>query len=288
MSAGKIRSYYNLTKPGIIMGNAITNIAGFALASKGDIDPGLFAATVTGLSGIIASACVFNNYIDRDIDRKMERTKKRGLATGVVSGPHALVFGSLLGIAGTAILARYANLLALSIALAGFFIYVVLYGFWKRRSSLGTIIGAISGAIPPVVGYTAVSNQLDVVALLLFLILMLWQMPHFFAIAIYRFKDYKAAGIPILPIKKGVDITRLNMVLYVGAFLIAAPLLTLFGYTGFIYGVVAGLLGGGWLWLGLEGFRQGDDVAWARKMFRFSLVVITTLCIVISVDALLP
>lgn len=284
----KIRIYYNLTKPGIIMGNAITNIAGFALASEGDINPGLFAATVTGLSGIIASACVFNNYIDRDIDRKMERTKSRGLVTGMVSGSHALVFASVLGVIGTIVLARYTNLLALSIALAGFFIYVVLYGFWKRRSSLGTVIGAVSGAIPPVVGYTAVSNRLDGGAILLFLILMLWQMPHFFAIALYRFKDYKAAGIPVLPVKKGVGITRRNLVLYVGAFLIVAPLLTVFGYTGFVYGTTAVLLGGIWLWLGLQGFRRQDEVEWARKMFRWSLAVIMILCIVISIDPLLP
>lgn len=284
----KIHSYYNLTKPGIIMGNTITNIAGFALASKGDINLGLFAATVSGLSGIIASACVFNNYIDRDIDRKMERTKKRGLVTGTVSGSQALVFASLLGFVGLAILARYTNPLALGIAMAGFFIYVVLYGFWKRRSSLGTIIGAVSGAIPPVVGYTAVSSRLDGAALLLFLILVLWQMPHFFAIAIYRFKDYKAAGIPVLPVQKGVNTTRLTMVLYVGAFLIVAPLLSLFRYTGFVYGAAAVILSGPWLWLGLKGFRQQDEVAWARKMFRWSLVVITVLCIVISIDPILP
>lgn len=283
-----LKAYYSLAKPGIIRGNAVTAVAGFLLASKGNINFRLLLVTLGGLSLIIASACVFNNYIDRDIDSKMARTKKRALVSGAISGRNALIYASLLGLAGVAFLALYTNLLTLVIALLGFFFYVVVYGFFKRRSVYGTIVGSISGATPPVVGYCAVTNRLDSGALILFLILVFWQMPHFYAIAMYRVKDYKAAGIPVLPIKKGSFITKIQVLLYICAFIIAAQLLALLGYTSYTYFIVATVLGFFWLWLGVNGFKTTDDKRWGRKMFFVSLVVITALSIMISLDAWLP
>lgn len=284
----KIRSYYNLTKPGIIMGNSITATAGFALASNGVIDAWLFIATLAGLGGVIASACVLNNYIDRDIDKKMARTKSRGLVTGLVTSRQATTFAAFLGIFGITILLAHTNTLASFIAFTGFFVYVVLYGFWKRRSSLGTIVGSVSGAIPPVVGYTAVTNHVDSGALILFATLVLWQMPHFYAIAIYRLADYKAADIPVLPVVKGMDATRVSMLLYIAVFLLVVPLLSIFGYTGAFYLVVSIMLAASWFTLGLAGFSTENPKQWGRKMFLFSLVVITSLCIIISINSLLP
>jgi len=256
------------------MGNLITTVSGFALASKGHIDGWLLLATLIGLSGVIASACVFNNYIDRHTDQKMARTKHRALVKGLISGRSALFFATLLGLLGTLILVLSTNWLAVSVAAIGFFIYVVLYSFWKCRTSYATAVGSIAGAIPPVVGYCAVSCRFDMGAALLFIILVLWQMPHFFSIAMYRLSDYSAASIPVLPVKKGTSVTKIHMLLYIIAFMIATWMLIAFGYTGYAYLVTAIVLGVAWLFLCIQGFKTSDDRLWARKMFRLSLLII--------------
>ncbi len=205
-----IKTYTTLTKPGIIFGNAVTATAGFALASKGHVDFLLFCAMLVGLSLVIGSACVWNNYIDRGMDEKMVRTRNRALVKGVIPVPYALCFAMVLSFFGIGLLALTTNLLTVSIAACGFFIYVVLYGISKYRTSLGTLIGSIAGAVPPVVGYTAVTGCVDLAALLLFLIVVFWQMPHFFAIAMYRLEDYTAASIPVLPVSKGIYTAKEN------------------------------------------------------------------------------
>lgn len=277
-------NYYLLTKPGIIMGNLITVAAGFALASKGLFHFSLFFATLIGLALVIASACVFNNYIDRKIDQKMERTKNRPMVKGLVSGRSAILFAIVLGLSGNLILVFYTNFLTLLIANIGFFVYVCVYSMWKCRTIYGTAIGSISGGVPPLVGYCAASNQFDVGAMILFAIMVLWQMPHFFSIAMYRLDDYAAASIPVLPVKKGARTTKQRMVLYIIGFIIATLLLTLFDYTGYIYFLIATVLGTAWLWLCLKGFKSSNDKLWARRMFRLSLVIITALSITIPFD----
>lgn len=279
-----IKTYYLLTKPGIILGNLITTAAGFALASRGDLDWRLFLPMLVGLGCVIASACVFNNYIDRDLDKKMARTQTRALARGAISGRKAILFAIALGLLGVSVLGLYTNLLATAIAALGFFVYVVLYSFWKTKKTYATLVGSISGALPPVIGYCAVSNRLDGGALLLFLILVLWQMPHFFSIAMFRLDDYSAAEIPVLPVEKGSRVTKVHMVLYIVAFTIAAGLMTAFGYTGMAYLLVAAPLGLAWLWLSVKGFKAKSDPVWARQMFRLSLIVVTALSIMISID----
>ena len=280
-----IRIYYILTKPGIIFGNILTTLSGFFLASKGVLNEALFLATLLGLSLVIASACVFNNYMDRKEDAKMARTKNRALAAGLISNQSALIFATVLGLSGLSLLIAYTNLLATLLALSGFLIYVILYTLGKYHSPHATLVGSIAGAIPPVVGYTAVSNQFDLGAALLFMIIVLWQMPHFFAIALYRQDDYAAASIPVLPVKKGVYTTKVHMLLYCIAFILAAAMLTLFGYTGYTYLITAVSLGIAWLCLCIKGFHKDSrDVVWARQMFRFSLVVVTLLCIGIIIS----
>lgn len=277
-------NYYLLTKPGIILGNLITVAAGFLLASKGRIDFQLFLATLIGLAFIMASACVFNNYIDRPIDKKMERTKNRALVTGLISGQNAIVFAILLGIIGNVILLLYTNLLTVGVAGIGFFVYVVLYSLWKRHTIYGTAIGSIAGAVPPVVGYCAVSNHFDIGAWILFTMLVLWQMPHFFSIAMYHLDDYRAAEIPTLPVKKGALRTKIHMVLYILGFICTSIMLTLFNYTGYIYLLVTIGLGLTWLGFCMKGFTSVNDQLWGRHMFRLSLVLITAICFVIPFD----
>lgn len=277
-------NYYLLTKPGIIFGNLITLAAGFLLASKGSIDFWLFFQTLIGLGLIMASACVFNNYIDRPLDRKMKRTRNRALAAGLITGPRAILFASFLGLSGTLILLRYTNPLAVLVAAVGFFVYVVLYSLWKGRTIYGTALGSIAGATPPVVGYCAVSHQFDAGAFILFAMLVLWQMPHFFAVAMHHLDDYTAAQIPVLPVIKGVGRTKIHMVLYILAFILVSMLLTLFHYTGSIYLLVSTSAGLAWLGFCLNGWKSDDHQLWGGRMFRFSLVLIMAICAIIPFD----
>jgi len=280
--------YYNLTKPGIIYGNSITAIAGFLLASQGHFDFKLFVAMLAGLSLVIASACVFNNIYDREIDRKMERTRHRAVAAGLVLKRNAFVFGVVLIILGAFILRFHTTMTALLVALFGFFVYVFLYTPMKHRSVHATLVGALAGAVPPVVGYTAVSNQLDAGAIILFLILVAWQMPHFYAIAIRRLDEYAEAHIPVLPIKKGIRTTKYYILFYVMLYVLASVMLFGFHLVGYFYLVVALLLGLAWLRFAVQGFRSGiDDRKWARKMFFFSLVVLLVLSMAISISGIM-
>jgi protoheme IX farnesyltransferase len=282
------KDYYQLAKPGIIYGNALATVGGFLLAARGHFNPWLFAATLLGISLIIGSACVLNNYIDRDIDILMARTKRRALVSGKISGRNALIYAAVLGTLGTAVLGIYTNLLTLIIALIGMLFYVVIYGYAKRHSVRGTEIGSISGAVPPVVGYVAVTGQVDGGAWLLFAILVIWQMPHFYAIAMYRLDDYAAAAIPVLPVKVGLRVTKFYIIAYVAAFALVVPLLTILGYTGITFLVVMSLVAIAWFILGLRQWRSPDYAAWARRMFHFSLSVLVVLCVMWSVDVLLP
>jgi heme o synthase len=163
-----------------------------------------------------------------------------------------------------------------------------LYGFWKRLSSTGTLVGSISGAVPPVVGYCAVSGSFDLGALIFFLVLVFWQMPHFYAIAMYRRDDYAKAGIPALPVKKGLHVTKIHIMLYIIIYTLVVACLNFYGYTGKTYLAVAVGLGLIWLGYGLQGFSSDNDEVWARKMFRVSLIVLTVTSVMIGLDSLLP
>lgn len=280
-----LKPYVSITKPGIIFGNLISVAGGFFLASQGSVDGVLFLATVIGIALVIASGCVFNNYIDRDIDRLMERTQGRVTVQGLISPGITLVYGSVLGMAGFLILWFGTNALATLFALLGFVVYVGLYSLYlKRHSVYGTLVGSLSGAAPPVVGYCAVSGQFDLGALTLLLIFCLWQMPHSYAIAIFRYQDYRAASIPVLPVTRGVRAAKHHIFWYILAFLVATLMLTLGGYAGYGYFAVAAAMGIYWLVMALRGYRTGDDRVWAKKVFIFSIFTITALSIMMSID----
>ncbi|WP_445496565.1 heme o synthase [Photorhabdus sp. SF281] len=280
-----IKQYLQVTKPGIIFGNLISVIGGFLLASKGVIDYPLFLSTLLGVSLVVASGCVFNNYIDRDIDRIMERTKNRVLVKGLIDPKISLIYASILGIAGMVLLYVAANALAMQLAIIGFVVYVGVYSLYmKRKSVYGTLIGSLSGAAPPVIGYCAVTGQFDMGALILLLIFSLWQMPHSYAIAIFRFKDYQAANIPVLPVIKGISVAKNHIILYILAFMIATLMLTISGYAGYKYLIVAAAVSIWWLGMALSGYKTANDRVWARKLFVFSIVAITSLSVMMSVD----
>jgi protoheme IX farnesyltransferase len=283
MVMSALKHYYSLTKPGIVYGNAITAIAGFLFASRGDINYALLCAMTIGISLVMASGCVLNNYIDRDIDALMERTQQRVLVRGLISDRNALLFGACLGIIGVGVLISYVNLLAASIAFAGLVVYVGIYSLWAKRHSIyGTLVGSIAGAVPPVVGYCAVANHLDYAVVILFFVLCVWQMPHSYAIALYRLNDYRTARIPVLPVVKGIHTAKVHMVAYTIVFIVVASLLTFFDYAGYGYLAAMVILGGAWLGVSLRGFRATDNTVWARTAFLFSLVVLLGFCFAIA------
>jgi len=280
-----IKDYYYLTKPGIIYGNLLTTVAGFLLASRFPIRLSLFLGTVVGSSLIMASACVVNNCLDIEIDKKMERTKIRALAIGKISKLAAITFALILFFLGCLVLILFVNLLVLLIGLYAFFAYVVVYGYAKRRSVYGTLVGSLSGAAPIVGGYCAVTGTINLSALLLYLVMITWQMPHFYAIAIRRSKDYKNAGLPVWPNIKGVESAKKQIVFFIVLFIDANLMLSLFGPTKVIYALILTTLGLYWLRLALK--KQKDNLVWARQLFLYSLVVVLIMSVSLSFGAIL-
>lgn len=281
-----INKYYQLIKPGIVFGNLISVIGGFLLAAQGHIDYFLFTTTMVGVSLVVASGCVFNNLIDLDIDRKMERTKNRVLAKGLISKKHSIIYAILLGISGFWLLYSYINPIAISLAVWGFIIYVSIYSLYmKRKSVYGTLIGSLSGASPPMIGYCAVSNQFNKCTLILMLIFSLWQMAHSYAIAIFRLDDYQLASIPVFPVKHGVEMTKRYIIIYIISFIAASIMLAASGYVGYEYLIVTTSINILWLIIALVGYHTAsNNILWAQKMFIFSVIAITCLSIMISID----
>ncbi len=284
----KLRAYYWLVKPGIVYGNAFAAAGGFLLAARGSIDFLLFIYMLIGISLIIASACVFNNYLDRDIDAMMKRTKNRALASGSLPVRDALIFGAFLGVAGTMLLIFGTNLLTTLVGLSAFVIYVGAYTPLKPRSVHATLIGSLAGATPPVGGYVAVTGSFDITALLLFVCLVFWQMPHFYAIALYRLHDYKSAGVPVLPLVRGERMTQLQIIFYIIGFLAATQLLSLTGATGLAFSLAMLALSVFWLSLSIKGLSDKNIENWARVVFRFSLIVLMAFTLLIAIDYWLP
>jgi protoheme IX farnesyltransferase len=284
-----VGALYRLTKPGVTYGNLITAVAGYLFAAHGHIDWSVFAMLTVGTWFVIASACVINNYLDLDIDRVMTRTKKRPLVTGEVTPRQALIFGAALGIAGTALLSIFTNYWVVGAGILGWVTYVWLYGALSKRKSIhGTLVGAVSGAVPIFAGYMAAKGTIDIGSVLVFAVLFFWQMPEFYSIAVYRRSEYEAAGVPIISVVKGVRATIVQIFAYTLAFGVSALLLAAFGYTSIAYAVIVGACCLYWLWLAAQGLRAANPEAWARRMFRFSLIILLVFSLMISVDAYLP
>lgn len=280
-----LKKYWLVTKPGIIFGNLIAVVGGFFLASSNHFDFIKLLAVMLGTSLVVASGCVFNNYVDRDIDSVMERTKNRAMVRGLISPTVALIYAAVLGVVGAFILYFFTNILALGFAIMGFFVYVVLYTlYFKRNSEYGTIIGSLSGAAPPVIGYCAARGHFDLGAAILLLIFCLWQMPHSYAIAIFRFNDYKAADIPVLPVKRGVSIAKRHIVGYILAFTAAAISLYVCDYAGIGFVIATSLICFYWLFVAIKDYSKVNEVQWAKRLFIISIFAITLLSVMMSFE----
>ncbi|MBE4587671.1 heme o synthase [Vibrio navarrensis] len=283
-----LKSYLSITKPGIIFGNLTSVAAGFFLAAKTEgANWDLMGPTLLGVALVIASGCVINNIFDRDIDVKMARTAKRDLVLGKVNSDHAFVYALLMLLAGTATLYTLVNPLSTVIVLLGYVFYVFFYTMiYKRTSVYGTLVGSISGAVPPLVGYLAVTNYIDIEAVLLFVLFCLWQMPHSYAIAMFRLNDYRQAGIPVLPVIDGIEKAQRHMKAYVVAFAVVALALFALGSAGYEYLAVASLVSGYWLLVTFTPVTQQNYESWARSVFKISLLVVMSISGVLGMELL--
>ncbi|NIK10657.1 heme o synthase [Alkalibacillus almallahensis] len=266
-----------LIKIGIINSNLITTFAGFWLAlhftNQNPLEHwGTFLLVMLGTALVIAGGCVINNYYDRDIDIDMGRTKSRPTITGTIPLPVILGLGIAFSVIG--LLTLYATTIQAALfGFMGWFVYVVLYTMWsKRKYTINTVVGSFSGAAPPLIGWAAVDSTLHPAAFVLFLIMFIWQTPHFLALAIRKKDDYANAGVPMLPSVYGNEITKRQMVIYTACLL---PLPLYFFQLGMVFIVFATLLNIGWFILGLYGFLMKDDQKWAKWMFIYSLNYLT-------------
>ncbi|MDW0109348.1 heme o synthase [Sporosarcina aquimarina] len=274
-----LKDFLALIKIGIVNSNLITAFTGLFLAFQfANINfvhrLDLVFAALFGTALIIAGAAALNNLIDRDIDPIMTRTRTRPTVTGRFKAPAVFAAALAFIVLGEALLFS-ANATAGLLGIAGVFSYVVLYSMWsKRRHVSNTIVGSLSGAIPPLIGWAVVNPSLGLEAWALFLIMFVWQPPHFYALAMKKTEEYRAAGIPMLPVVKGFARTKKSMLAWV---VLLFPLPFLLSELGTAFLVLATLLNAGWLFFALKGFRVKDDLKWATSMFIYSLNYMTIL-----------
>jgi len=282
------RSYYELTKPRVVMLIVFTSIVGTLLSVPGM--PPLDALIIgnLGIGLAAASAAIINHVLDERIDAQMSRTKRRPLPTGKLSSRSALVFSGVLCVLSMTMLWWLVNPLTALLTFASLIGYAVVYTVWlKRATSQNIVIGGAAGAAPPVLGWVAVTNSVDANALLLFLIVFVWTPPHFWALAIARKDEYAKVGIPMLPVTHGVPFTRLQVVLY--TLLLTSVTLMPFvtGMSGLIYLATALVLNGMFIWHAIA-MKVTERAHLPMKVFRFSITYLMWLFAALLIDHYLP
>ncbi|MBP1930130.1 heme o synthase [Ammoniphilus resinae] len=280
----------SLFKAPVLIANVLPVLSGFWLAiyftNASFMDHlNLFLLTIVGSTIVMAGALVINNWYDVDIDTIMERTKKRPTVTGHFSLNAVLTMGIVLTVLGFIVL-LFTTMEATIYAFIGWFTYVVLYTMWsKRRYSLNTVIGSISGAVTPLIGWTAVTSGFHIVPIILFLIIFIWQMPHTFAIAMKKYEEYKAAKVAMLPVVHGFAMTKRQVFVYVACLL---PLPFYLGMLGTTFIVIATILNIGWIVLCISGFFMKDDMKWAQMIFLYSVNYLTIFFLLVIIVTLPP
>jgi len=281
-----VRLYYELVKPGIVYSNLMTAVSGYLYATTFHLHLGTLLVLMIGTGCFIAVGCIINNYIDRPLDARMERTKRRGLVSGAIPVPAAGVFAVALAFIGLLALLR-TNSLTVWIGIAAVFSYVVLYGVAKRQSVHGTLVGTLPGAASLLAGYTAATGRLDVAAALLFLIMVCWQMAHFYAISIYRRDDYAEAGLPVRAVAKGFTNTQQHIRVYMVLYVVATLALWATGHANVFFAVIMAVTGGWWLQAGLRPVDSTTPEAkWGRRVFLRSLIVLLVFAVALPLASL--
>lgn len=285
----RLGDYLALTKPAITRMCLITTGGGFLLAPRpeGELSLWVFFAAILGTALAVGSANALNMWWERGPDQLMARTKHRPMAAGRLSSRAGLIFGAALGVLGLVVLLLGTNLLTAALGAFALVSYVAVYTPLKYRTPAALVIGAVPGAMPPLMGWTAVTGQLDAAGMTLFGILLIWQIPHFLAIALYRKKDYARAGIKVVPVVRGDLVAKRQAVAWTTALLPLSLLLTPLGVTGTFYFVVALVAGLGFLVWSLTGLRADAGPKWARGFFFASLAYLPLVTLGLVIDVAL-
>jgi protoheme IX farnesyltransferase len=279
------RDFYELTKPRVVMLIVFTAIVGMFLSVPGwpGVEPLLFGTLGIGLAS--SAAAVYNHVLDARIDIQMMRTRGRPLPQGKLTQTAALTFATILCIISMLILVLLVNPLTAVLTFISLIGYAVIYTVWlKRATPQNIVIGGAAGAAPPILGWTAVTNDVHAGALLLFLIVFVWTPPHFWALAIARKDEYAKVDIPMLPVTHGEAYTRLNILLYTILLLLVTILPYLIGMSGLIYLAAALALGGRFLWYAIRMYRQPEDIELPMRTFKFSITYLGILFAALFVD----
>ena len=288
---GRVKAYVALTKPRIIELLLVTTIPTMFVAQRGWPNLGLIIATLIGGTLAAGGANAFNMVIDRDIDAIMERTKGRPLVTGAMSPRAATIFAFAIEFASFVVLAVWVNFLSAWLALAATAFYVFIYTLWlKRRSKQNIVIGGAAGAVPVLIGWSAVTNSLNWTPVVLFAVIFIWTPPHFWALAVRYRDDYEAADVPMLPVVASLRRTTLEILIYTIVLWACSLLVGPVAQLGWIYAVGALLLGGFFTYdaVGLYRLARKDqaDVARAMRLFHFSITYLTALFVLMAVDVI--
>ncbi|MGM9488953.1 heme o synthase [Ideonella sp. YS5] len=276
--------YLALTKPRVVQLIVFCAVIGMLLASPGWPDWRIVIAATAGIWLVASAAAAFNCLVEREIDRRMKRTAWRPTAKGELADRHTLAFSLLLCAIGCAILWLWVNPLTMMLTLATFVGYAIIYTVvLKPLTPQNIVIGGASGAMPPVLGWTAVRGDAGPEAWLLCLIIFLWTPPHFWALALYRAEDYARAGLPMLPVTHGAEFTRLHVFLYTIVLFAGTMLPFVYGMSGWIYLAAAIMLGAAFILYGFRLWRDYSDTL-ARQAFRFSILHLSLLFAALLVD----
>nr|A9GEU3.2 RecName: Full=Protoheme IX farnesyltransferase; AltName: Full=Heme B farnesyltransferase; AltName: Full=Heme O synthase [Sorangium cellulosum So ce56] len=260
-------------------------LAGDAAIERAAVPPAQLALALLGTVLVVSGANALNMYIERDTDLLMERTRSRPLPARRLSPELALWFGIALSAASIPVLLVGVNATTGVLAAAALLSYVLVYTPLKRRTTLSLPIGAIPGAIPPLLGWTSVTGQIDAPGFLLFAVMFLWQIPHFLAISLFRQDEYQRAGLKVLPLEKGDLTTRRHIVGYLALLVLSSVLFVPLGVAGPVYLGAAILLGGAFFGLGVYGLRAGTGARWARQVFFASMVYLVLLFAALMIGA---
>jgi protoheme IX farnesyltransferase len=282
-----VLDYVSLAKPRIIPLLLITALGGMMMAQRGWPSTGLVVLTLLGGALAAAGAGAINCWIDRDLDGEMLRTRRRPLPDGRIAPSNALLFGIALGLAAFLLLAFWVNVLAATLAIAGLLFYVFIYTLWLKRWTVQNIvIGGAAGAVPPVVGWAAVTHRIDLTAIYLFAVIFLWTPPHFWALALRLKGDYARARVPMLPVVRGEAVARRQILLYTVVLVAVTLAVVLTGALGLLYLAGAVVLGGVFITLALVNLRSQRQ-RWSRLLFDYSIAYLGLLFAVMVADRMI-
>ncbi len=277
--------YYKLTKPKVVYLIVFTAMVGMLLAADGAVSLDIFVFGLLGIGLAAASGAAINHVVDQHIDRIMERTRDRPLASGELDQKSALFFALAIGALGIAMLAAFVNLLTAILTFFSLVGYALIYTmFLKRATPQNIVLGGAAGAAPPLLGWTAVTGSVDTEALLLFLIIFVWTPPHFWALAIRRREEYARAGIPMLPVTHGVNFTKIQILLYTILLFVVTMMPFIVQMSGLIYLAGALALGIGFLYYSIRLYRDQQPDVIAMKTFGYSIFYLSLLFAFLLVD----